>query len=147
MADPDWGYDSAPWVMDLRGTGLPALGRLRGWARRSLAHLGPDHLADVLVVVEEITANACEHTAGPSWARLTVLSHPCLVVIEVDDPERRRPFLRQPDRSSLRGRGMLLVDRLTDAWGVHDNPDGKTVWARLGCGTALLDPCHDAQHS
>ncbi|WP_344854810.1 ATP-binding protein [Amycolatopsis ultiminotia] len=141
MPDPGPGAEEAPWVMDLRGTGPSALAQVRGWARGLLVSLAPEHLSDVLMVVEELTANAYEHTDGPHCARLTALARPCLVVIEVDDPQRARPVVRQPDVTSLRGRGMQLVDRLADIWGVHENPEGKTVWARLGCGIPMRDSC------
>ncbi|WP_329060879.1 ATP-binding protein [Amycolatopsis sp. NBC_01480] len=141
MAAPGPGADEAPWIMDLRGTGPAHLARIRGWARSSLTHLAPDHLEDVLMVTEELATNAYVHTDGPSWVRLTALSLPCLVVVEVDDSARLRPQVRRPDETSLRGRGMQLVDSLSDTWGVHENQVGKTVWARLGCGIPERPTC------
>lgn len=131
----------APWALDLRGTGPSALARVRGWAAGTLGHLGPDHVADVLMVVDELVSNAYEHTTGPTFVRLTVLARPCLVVVEADDPARVRPRVRHPEITDLRGRGMQLVDSLADDWGVHENTEGKTVWARLSCGTAARGPC------
>ncbi|WP_235079042.1 ATP-binding protein [Amycolatopsis orientalis] len=137
----DSGAAGAPWELDLRGTAVSALPRVRAWAGKSLGHLSPDHLADVLMVIEELASNAYEHTSGPSCARLTVLSRPCVVVIEVDDPEPGRPEVRPPNFERARGRGMLLVDRLADGWGVHEHAGGKTVWARLGCGVPEREAC------
>ncbi|WP_370938024.1 ATP-binding protein [Amycolatopsis sp. cg13] len=139
------GQDDEPWVLDLRGTGVAALPRVRAWAGKSLGHLSPEHLADVLMVIEELASNAYEHTSGPSCARLTVLSRPCVVVIEVDDPEPGRPQVRPPDFERARGRGMLLVDRLADDWGVHEHSGGKTVWARLGCGVPAREACEPSR--
>ncbi|WP_027927451.1 ATP-binding protein [Amycolatopsis benzoatilytica] len=123
-----------PWEFDLRETGVSALPRIRAWAGRLLPQLSPADLADVLMVVEELASNAYEHTPGPRCARLTARGRPCQVVVEVDDPVLVRPRLRPPDPARTRGRGMLLVDRLSDAWGVRERPDGKTVWACLGFG-------------
>ncbi|HEY3480351.1 MULTISPECIES: ATP-binding protein [Amycolatopsis] len=145
MTGPGSGEGDAPWALDLRGTGVATLPSLRAWAGKSLGHLSPDHLADVLMVIEELASNAYEHTSGPSYARLTVLSRPCVVVIEVDDPERGRPKVRPPDFDRARGRGMLLVDRLADDWGVHEHSVGKTVWARLGCGVPAREACESSR--
>nr|WP_237439467.1 ATP-binding protein [Amycolatopsis rubida] len=139
------GAGDPPWVLDLEGTGVSALPRVRAWAGKSLGHLSPDHLADVLMVVEELASNAYEHTSGPSCARLTVLPRPCVVVIEVEDPEHGRPEVRPPDFERARGRGMLLVDRLADDWGVHEHSGGKTVWARLGCGVPARESCESSR--
>jgi anti-sigma regulatory factor (Ser/Thr protein kinase) len=140
-ADADLPEGDVSWVIDLRGTSPSALARVRGWAADTLAHLGEEHLLDVLVVVDELASNAYEHAEGPSWARLTALSDPCLVVIEVDDTARVRPTVRHPDVAELRGRGMQLVDQLADQWGVHENVDGKTVWARLVCDSPARAAC------
>ncbi len=38
---------------------------------------------------------------------------------------------------------MTVIHELADTWSVHDNPDsdGKTVWARLTCGSQARAPC------
>ena len=124
-----------PWEFDLRETGVSALPRLRAWAGRLLPQLSAADLADVLMVVEELASNAYEHTPGPRCARLRAArGQPYQVVVEVDDPVRTRPSVQPPDAVRNRGRGMLLVDRLSDAWGIRERPDGKTVWARMGFG-------------
>ncbi|HWD02023.1 MAG TPA: ATP-binding protein [Amycolatopsis sp.] len=136
MTDPDGAFQA----LDLRGTSVSTLARIRGWARRSLRHLAPGARGDVLVVLDELVSNAYEHTAGPSSARLTARQHPCQVVIEVDDPVHERPVPRRPGPSDLRGRGMRLVDRLSGQWGVRDRPGGKTVWARVDCDVSQPEP-------
>jgi anti-sigma regulatory factor (Ser/Thr protein kinase) len=121
-----------PWVLDLRGSDVSALAGVRRWASRLLAGLDDRCLEDVLLVTSELVANAYEHGAGPLCVRLAHLPHPCLVAVEVDDANPAPPVFRQP---ALRGRGMWLVDRLSEAWGVHtDSPGGgKSVWTRLRC--------------
>ena len=41
------------------------------------------------------------------------------------------PARREPGEEAEGGRGMLLVDLLTDDHGVRTDPPGKAVWARL----------------
>ena len=43
-----------------------------------------------------------------------------------------QPRLRAVRDLTTGGRGLLIVDRLADEWGVADGGDGTTVWARLG---------------
>ena len=51
--------------------------------------------------------------------------------VEVTDCSTAMPRLRRATRRSEHGRGLLLLDRLADAWGVTepgDNRTCKTVW-------------------
>ena len=43
-----------------------------------------------------------------------------------DRPERRRPGLYEPN-----GRGLTIVDALSDEWGYDHHASGKHVWARI----------------
>lgn len=48
------------------------------------------------------------------------------------DEDSRHPSLHVGDAGSvLAGRGLILVDALSDEWGVSEASDGKTVWARV----------------
>lgn len=50
-----------------------------------------------------------------------------------DDRDSRDPSLAVGEAGSvLAGRGMLLVDALSDEWGASELADGKVVWAHLG---------------
>ncbi|WP_240522216.1 ATP-binding protein [Amycolatopsis vastitatis] len=133
--------------MDLRDTGPFALAGVRRWATGQCSHLGADHLADVLLVVDELVANAYAHGGGPLRARITAMTRPCRVVVEVDDVSSAHPHVHPPtpEVDHACGYGMFLIDELADTWGVHENHDsgGKTVWARLSCGTALEHPAAD----
>ncbi|RSM37635.1 ATP-binding protein [Amycolatopsis balhimycina DSM 5908] len=139
------GGAAAPWVIDLRGTDPSALAGVRRWAARTVPHLGADHLNDVQIVIGELVANAYLHGGGPVRARLTALTTPCRVVIEVEDHWAAHPLQRtpRPGLYDARGHGMFLVHELADTWGVHEIPDsgGKTVWARLSCGNHARAPC------
>lgn len=128
--------------LDLRGTTPAYLARVRQWATAELPGLGPDHLADVLLVAVELVTNAYEHGGGPWSLRLRRTSAPCSVRVEVTDPGEDRPVLgvSRLGPGSNRGRGLLLVDRIATRWGVRAalRPGGKAVWAALPCPG---DPC------
>lgn len=145
MRGEDVSGDAARWVVDLRGTGPVALAGLRRWATGQCSHLGTDHLADVLLVVDELAANAYTHGGGPLRARITAMTTPCRVVVEVDDVSSAHPQVRPPPPGAhhTSGWGMFLIEELADTWGVHENLEagGKTVWARLSCGTHARARC------
>jgi hypothetical protein len=51
------------------------------------------------------------------------------------DPSDRAPVLRMPDRNEEAGRGLQMVDALSDVWGWSPvTGRGKAVWAILFCG-------------
>ena len=51
--------------------------------------------------------------------------------IEVHDMDPAVPKRRFPSSSEENGRGLSVVEALTDHWGVTSTEDGKFVWAEL----------------
>ncbi|MFF9473035.1 ATP-binding protein [Streptomyces roseolus] len=92
--------------------------------RRDLPYAVTEAVAQVIA---ELTANAVTHgrVAGRDF-RLALAFRPGTLRIEVSDT--RGDVLPEPSR----GRGLLLVERLSDRWGVTPGPPPrKTVWAEL----------------
>ena len=89
----------------------------------------PEVLDRVLLCTSELVTNAVEHAGTTTDVRLEQ-DEEC-VRIEVDDLSEQLPTMRRPDAMSVRGRGMLIVDRCSDRWGVDTHPGGKTVWCEL----------------
>ncbi|WP_234385939.1 ATP-binding protein, partial [Streptomyces scabiei] len=61
-----------------------------------------------------------------------------IVAVVIRPPEncgiaRPTPVAPVPraDRAAVEGRGLLLVDRLTDVWGVEARGGGKCVWCEF----------------
>ncbi|GHF94020.1 MULTISPECIES: ATP-binding protein [Amycolatopsis] len=129
----DAGHEPSRWSMDLRGTTAPALVQIRRWASRTLTHVDDAHLGDVLLVATELVTNAYDHGEGPWQVRMSHTRVPCRVRIEVDDGSRDRPVVATPSLDRPGGRGMQIVEKLSDAWGVLEHPVGKTVWAEVPC--------------
>ncbi|MET8559459.1 ATP-binding protein [Streptomyces flaveolus] len=86
---------------------------------------------DAALVVTELVNNAIRHTGTPRL-RVTVCRSPGRVRIGVID---RRPDLvpglRCAGLLDTSGRGLALVDALTEAWGYTRWPSAKCVWADL----------------
>jgi anti-sigma regulatory factor (Ser/Thr protein kinase) len=86
-------------------------------------------LDDAVLVADELVSNAVRHGHGPRTCRLTLMDEGRGLRIEVTDAGSGEPHLRIPDETG--GRGLVLVDRLANAWGVHWFPRYKTAWAEM----------------
>lgn len=85
---------------------------------------------DVCLLVSELMTNAVEHCV--SYSVEVSLTH-CKesLLIEVSDTSLVYPCVRSPGDEEEGGRGLLLVDSLSESWGVDLHFKGKTVWAHL----------------
>ncbi|WP_063727785.1 ATP-binding protein [Streptomyces sp. RTd22] len=96
---------------------------------------GSETSLTVSSVAAELAANAATHGRVPGRDfRLRLVLHAHAVRIEVTDTrtEERPPApgqLTPPPTDAETGRGLLLVQALSLAWGVDERPVGKTVWA------------------
>jgi anti-sigma regulatory factor (Ser/Thr protein kinase) len=91
-----------------------------------------DLLDTVVLLTSEAVTNAFTH--GRSEARIAVEADPAAVRVEVADDNSRHPQPQDPDADALDGRGMTILDTLSDRWGVRDDPYGKTVWFEVRAG-------------
>jgi anti-sigma regulatory factor (Ser/Thr protein kinase) len=131
--------DAAPVVaftldLDARST---RLGEVRRWVEEVLADLGDDDRDDCVLVVNELVSNAFDHAASPRGLRLRWSSEPCVVRVEVDDASPDELVLGRSRLSGGRGRGLIIVERLSKDWGVDARVEGKTVWAEISCSSAV----------
>ncbi|WP_310970264.1 MULTISPECIES: ATP-binding protein [unclassified Amycolatopsis] len=127
------GDEPSRWSMDLRGTTAPALVQIRRWASRTLTHVDDAHLGDVLLVATELVTNAYDHGQGP----LASPDEPHSGAMPGADRGRRRQpgSARRRHAVPRQTRWPRYANRgkLSDAWGVLENPVGKTVWAEVPC--------------
>lgn len=90
----------------------------------------PDEMDELLLCTSEVVTNALEHGAEP--IELLVARGDHGVRVEVRDGSPLRPRPANPSPSEIRGRGLLIVDRCADRWGVEPLGDGgKAVWFEL----------------
>jgi anti-sigma regulatory factor (Ser/Thr protein kinase) len=106
---------------------------LRGWGLSSLAE-------DAETIVGEFVANAVTHAAdcgadrraGADGLGLRLLRRTGEVICAVLDPSDTAPVLKSPDGVEEAGRGLQMVDALSDVWGWSPVAGrGKAVWAIL----------------
>ncbi|MFJ8312742.1 MULTISPECIES: ATP-binding protein [unclassified Streptomyces] len=107
--------------------------------RRELRELlGPSRHSGALDVAElltsELVTNALVHTDHGAVVTATVGE--AGLRVEVRDFVAALPTPHAPSADDgTHGRGLLLVQALADAWGVHEHGMGKVVWFELGKGT------------
>ncbi|MEV5346430.1 ATP-binding protein [Streptomyces achromogenes] len=107
----------------------------RHYIRKALADWGiTDELAErATLSANELVTNAVSHCrVSDARVRVTLVLCRCELVLEVSDPDRDRlPLPRCPGLEEEGGRGLALVEALTDSWGTRQGPYTKTVWARF----------------
>jgi len=100
----------------------------RLFVREHLSDEPPDTVQAAELMTSELATNCVMH--AHSDFELAIDSHD-QIRIEVSDAGRGRPTMLQPDVRALTGRGLRIVDAMSDAWGVIANTPGKTVWFTL----------------
>ncbi len=106
----------------------------RRLVRTALAVWGLEPLTeDATLVITELVSNAVDHGRLPSIR--VIVSRPSTNVIRLGVVDRSKtvPTPRTDVTADQpRGRGLLLVDALTERWGTELYRWGKQVWAELG---------------
>lgn len=100
---------------------------LRTW------RLSPKLTEDVVLLVSELVGNAVRHTGARVFG-LRMEKRRGWIRVEVRDPSRGLPCLMPVHEMDLSGRGLFLVDKLSDRWGVDLLPRGKTSWFEMRVG-------------
>ncbi|WP_333933868.1 ATP-binding protein [Streptomyces sp. AHA2] len=97
---------------------------LRQWG------LAPRTAEDAVLLVSELVGNAVRHTGARVFG-LRMHRRRGWIRVEVRDPSRGLPCLMPVQELDISGRGLFLVDKLADRWGVDLLPRGKTTWFEM----------------
>ncbi|QMV09752.1 ATP-binding protein [Streptomyces lincolnensis] len=97
---------------------------LREWG------LTPKMAEDAVLLVSELVGNAVRHTGARVFG-LRMRRRRGWIRVEVRDPSRGLPCLMPVQHMDISGRGLFLVDKLSDRWGVDLLPRGKTTWFEM----------------
>jgi anti-sigma regulatory factor (Ser/Thr protein kinase) len=110
-----------------------ALAEARHMIRAAVTAWGARDRADEIeLVADELITNALMHTEGAAVVTLRVLTgSERRLRVEVEDSSSALPRRREAGESGVSGRGLLLVDLLTDVWGVEARGGGKCVWCEF----------------
>lgn len=115
-------------------TGVPgAVAKGRDFTRQALREWGWDRTEtseDTLLLVSELLTNASLHADG--CHELVLTADETALHIEVHDGTTTPPVRHSaPRRGIPGGRGLYIVERLSDRWGTHTYETGKAVWAEI----------------
>ncbi|WP_030157683.1 SpoIIE family protein phosphatase [Streptomyces sp. NRRL S-244] len=147
VGDAGVGDDMALLLLRRRGTPAPRGGgplslplapgdpdgpaMARHLIRAAVAAWGAADRADEIeLAADELMTNALVHTDGGGHVnvRLTAEGR---IRIEVEDSSSALPRRREAGDWAVSGRGLLLVDRLAEEWGVEPRGGGKSVWCEF----------------
>ncbi|WP_435223940.1 SpoIIE family protein phosphatase [Streptomyces sp. Tue6028] len=111
-----------------------AVRHARRFTKRTLRSWGVDDEVDaVLLVVSELVTNALVHTGGQVRLDLTLINHRLRIAVADNSP--RSPI--KPTSigwEATGGRGILLVEAMSAAWGTVPVSGGKQVWSEILLG-------------
>src|SRR5215208_3207386 len=116
-------------------TGRDAPSAVRDALRERGSHLPQPMRDDLLLLLTEVVTNAVRHSGAAKGDPIAIAmseSRNC-VRVEVTDPGNgfERPARLVPDLTKTGGLGLVLVDRLSRAWGTRKTPKGSLVWFEL----------------
>ena len=87
-------------------------------------------IESAVLMVSELATNSIRHAM--TGFRLTIACEREAVRIEVTDVGGGSPHLQSPGPEDLTGRGLRIVEELSDDWGVQRSASrGKTVWFKV----------------
>ncbi|WP_440100819.1 ATP-binding protein [Streptosporangium sp. H16] len=97
-------------------------GQMTGWGIGEQGEIA-------LLLVSELVTNALRHAWGP--IRLAVSYQEGMLRCEVDDANPALPYVRDAHGDDEGGRGLYLLDLLSDRWGSERTSLGKVSWFEL----------------
>ncbi|MFJ4335728.1 MULTISPECIES: ATP-binding protein [unclassified Streptomyces] len=132
-----------PWRLPFLAV-VDQVGALRRALRVHLGHWGLHELTeDAELCAGELVANVIKHVGPETPATLVASYGGAHLRIEVHDPDTRAlPRLRRENPNGEAGRGIALVDALSDRWGVELAGDHKVTWCEFRVAETGTTPQH-----
>ena len=123
--------DDGKHAMAVFPRSVTSVGAARHWLAGYLARHRVDSAtaADAGLVLSELVTNALRHGLGDIVTRSSVGT--AELRMSVTDSGEGVPVRLPPDPNRIGGLGLVVVDTVTQSWGVAPFPGGKTVWATL----------------
>jgi anti-sigma regulatory factor (Ser/Thr protein kinase) len=95
------------------------------------SQFAPETLEMLELLSCELATNAILHARTEFTVEMSVRDDGGRVRIAVTDGSPVPPVARTAGPSAVSGRGLAIIDRVTDDWGHDIGVDGKTVWFEL----------------
>lgn len=112
------------------GTDLRTPGLARRFVNRALERWGTTiEIELVKLLVSELVTNSIVHAHSNVEVSVAVASD--LVRVAVFDSSLEPPVRRAEGSAATSGRGLLMLDALSSAWGIDFTSGGKSVWFEI----------------
>lgn len=121
-----------PWELPFLAE-AEEVARLRRVVRLHLRLWGLSDIADVAeICVSELAANVVRHVGEGTPSALVVEMNGTRLRIAMRDPDTRSlPTLVSAGAEDEAGRGLAMLDSLSERWGVYLGTESKLVWCDL----------------
>lgn len=107
-----------------------AVAQARDWVSEIAVSTGHAPLAPTVeLLVSELATNAVRYAGGKRFS--VEFDADGLLLIAVCDANTSKPAQGQAAATDERGRGLAIVDALSDRWGAEVHHGGKCVWFQL----------------
>jgi anti-sigma regulatory factor (Ser/Thr protein kinase) len=102
-------------------------------ARHFVRDLLSDQPREIVEAAELMTSELATNSVRHARSDFELAIHLARdeIRVEVSDHGRGQPVLRSPTPREQSGRGLRIVQELSDAWGTIPSPNGKLVWFSL----------------
>jgi anti-sigma regulatory factor (Ser/Thr protein kinase) len=100
----------------------------RRFVRNALRDQSRELIQAAELMTSELATNCVQHARTDFELSVRTQDQ---VRVELRDTNQRRPTLQSPKPEDQSGRGLRIVEALSDAWGIVTSPSGKTVWFAL----------------
>ncbi|MEV1290236.1 ATP-binding SpoIIE family protein phosphatase [Micromonospora sp. NPDC049679] len=109
-----------------------APGRVRHWMTAQLTawELPESVVGPAVLCTSELTTNALLHAGTPALVQIDLSSERLLISV-ADSGTRGAVTRARTETLSSRGRGLGLIEELSDAWGTDPAVRGSTVWFEI----------------
>lgn len=110
------------------GARAQAIPAARQYVANMMNGVDPDDVYAIQLMVSELATNCVRHGGTPFDIMIDV--RPEEVRVEVTDSGPGEPTVCSPSPTDPTGRGLRIVDRLSENWGVETSSEhpGKMVW-------------------
>jgi anti-sigma regulatory factor (Ser/Thr protein kinase) len=94
-----------------------------------LRHQAREVLDAAELMTSELATNCVQH--AQTCFELAIDDAERQIRVEVRDVGQGRPRRQSPSPTDRTGRGLLIVEAMSDNWGIEPTSRGKTVWFTL----------------
>ncbi|HEY7836654.1 MAG TPA: ATP-binding protein [Solirubrobacteraceae bacterium] len=103
----------------------------RRFVREALSGEGAELIDAAELMTSELTSNCVRHAGTAFEVSVRTRAAGDEIRIEVRDSGGGQPRPLSPGPDEPSGRGLMIVEALSESWGVEPGGDGKIVWFTL----------------